>query len=115
MYVGLDSSLADALQMHTSMRKLFLQDRNCVHLQVCAVCVPSASAAASLLGDALSPAEWAVFRHVIGAALIGMPHGLEHVRCILSFLLLACIGPAKFLWEPACMADLGNCMISNPG
>ncbi|KAK9840841.1 hypothetical protein WJX81_008338 [Elliptochloris bilobata] len=35
-------------------------------MQVCEVCVPSASAAASLLADALSPAEWAVFRHVTG-------------------------------------------------
>ena len=34
--------------------------------QVCDVCVPSASAAASLLADSLSPVEWAVFRHVSG-------------------------------------------------
>lgn len=41
----------------------------CLRMQVCEVCVPSASAAASLLADALSPAEWAVFRHVIGTLL----------------------------------------------
>lgn len=34
--------------------------------QVCDVCVPSASAASSLLADSLSPAEWAVFRHTSG-------------------------------------------------
>ncbi|KAL0027397.1 hypothetical protein WJX79_008379 [Trebouxia sp. C0005] len=32
--------------------------------QVCDVCVPSASAASSLLADSLSPVEWAVFRHI---------------------------------------------------
>ena len=34
--------------------------------QVCDVCVPSASAASSLLADSLSPVEWAVFRHISG-------------------------------------------------
>ena len=34
--------------------------------QVCDVCVPSSSAASSLLADSLSPAEWAVFRHISG-------------------------------------------------
>lgn len=34
--------------------------------QVCNVCVPTQSAAASLLADSLSPVEWAVFRHVSG-------------------------------------------------
>ena len=34
--------------------------------QVCNVCVPTHSAAASLLADSLSPIEWAVFRHVSG-------------------------------------------------
>lgn len=32
--------------------------------QVCDVCVPSGSAASSLLADSLSPVEWAVFRHI---------------------------------------------------
>ena len=38
--------------------------------QVCDVCVPSASAASSLLADSLSPAEWAVFRHISGHFLL---------------------------------------------
>ena len=49
----------------------------CLHMQVCEVCVPSASAAASLLADTLSPAEWAVFRHVVGVHRLYMlikPH-----------------------------------------
>ena len=35
-----------------------------VAMQVCDVCVPDPSAAASLLADALGPVEWAVFKHV---------------------------------------------------
>jgi hypothetical protein len=37
-------------------------------MQVCEVCVPPVSAASSLLADAMSPEEWAVFRHVTGAS-----------------------------------------------
>lgn len=33
-------------------------------MQVCDVCVPDPSAAASLLADALGPVEWAAFKHV---------------------------------------------------
>ena len=35
-----------------------------VAMQVCDVCVPDPSAAASLLADALGPVEWAAFKHV---------------------------------------------------
>lgn len=62
-------------------------------MQVCQVCVPSASAAASLLADALSPAEWAVFRHVTGALLgTGMLLGSLCVDLLLVHAVL-CILP----------------------
>ena len=57
--------------------------------------MPSASAAASLLADALSPAEWAVFRHVTGALLgTGMLLGF----CFVStyFWCMQCSAPC--LW-----------------
>ena len=52
--------------------------------------MPSVSAAASLLADALSPAEWAVFRHVTGALLgTGMLLGL---LCVDLFRVHAAFG-----------------------
>ena len=41
--------------------------------QVCDVCAPSRAAAASLLADALSPVEWAIFRHITGLQSQYMP------------------------------------------
>lgn len=49
--------------------------------QVCNVCVPTHSAAASLLADSLSPVEWAVFRHVSGEG---------NWRCLYAFSLMCC-------------------------
>ena len=55
--------------------------------------MPSASAAASLLADALSPAECAVFRHVTGALPgTGMLLGLALIDLFLVHAVL-CILP----------------------
>ena len=99
-------ALTAALQMHISMKICFIGKtypaNACLRMQVCEVCVPSASAAASLLADALSPAEWAVFRHVIGASFPGMRASgkLPH-KASLMLVLLALQGPGPSL-------DLGN-------
>ena len=87
-------ALTAALQMHIS-RKVCCTGKSCpanacLRMQVCKVCVPSASAAASLLADALPPAEWAVFRHVIGASFAGMraPGKLLHQAILILLLFL---------------------------